>query len=180
VHWIKAEIHEYVLKNWKIVKVATTKAQRKLFFNLRKAKERLGWFNSDEVNQVASDLGVKPEEVLEMESRLANFDESFEPVTANDDGEFNYSPSGYLSHGEAEDPSFVVSEEEQAAIIAGGLVEALKSLDERSRDIVEARWLQGEKTSLKELAEKYGVSLERIRQVEAKAFKTMQPFLQTA
>ena len=180
VHWIKAEIHEYVLKNWKIVKVATTKAQRKLFFNLRKAKERLGWFNSDEVNQVASDLGVKPEEVLEMESRLANFDESFEPVTANDDAEFNYSPSGYLSHGEAEDPSFVVSEEEQAAIIAGGMVEALKSLDERSRDIVEARWLQGEKTSLKELAEKYGVSLERIRQVEAKAFKTMQPFLQTA
>ena len=180
VHWIKAEIHEYVLKNWKIVKVATTKAQRKLFFNLRKAKERLGWFNSDEVNQVASDLGVKPEEVLEMESRPANFDESFEPVNANDDGEFNYSPSGYLSHGEAEDPSFVVSEEEQAAIIAGGLVEALKSLDERSRDIVEARWLQGEKTSLKELAGKYGVSLERIRQVEAKAFKTMQPFLQTA
>ena len=180
VHWIKAEIHEYVLKNWKIVKVATTKAQRKLFFNLRKAKARLGWFNSDEVNQVASDLGVKPEEVLEMESRLANFDESFEPVGASDDAEFNYSPSGYLSHGEAEDPSFVVSEEEQAAIIAGGLVEALKSLDERSRDIVEARWLQGEKTSLKELAEKYGVSLERIRQVEAKAFKTMQPFLQTA
>ena len=96
VHWIKAEIHEYVLKNWKIVKVATTKAQRKLFFNLRKAKARLGWFNSDEVNQVASDLGVKPEDVLEMESRLANFDESFEPVTANDDAEFNYSPSGYL------------------------------------------------------------------------------------
>jgi len=180
VHWIKAEIHEYVLKNWKIVKVATTKAQRKLFFNLRKAKERLGWFNSEEVNQVASDLGVKPEEVLEMESRLANVDESFEPVTANDDAEFNYSPSGYLSHGEAEDPSFVVSEEEQAAIIADGMVEALKSLDERSRDIVESRWLQGEKTSLKDLAEKYGVSLERIRQVEAKAFKTMQPFLQTA
>ena len=180
VHWIKAEIHEYVLKNWKIVKIATTKAQRKLFFNLRKAKERLGWFNSEEVNQVASDLGVKPEEVLEMESRLANFDESFEPVTANDDAEFNYSPSGYLSHGEAEDPSFVVSEEEQAAIIAGGMVEALKSLDERSRDIVESRWLQGEKTSLKDLAEKYGVSLERIRQVEAKAFKTMQPFLQAA
>jgi RNA polymerase sigma-32 factor len=178
VHWIKAEIHEYVLKNWKIVKVATTKAQRKLFFNLRKAKGRLGWFNSEEVNQVASDLGVKPEEVLEMESRLANFDESFEPVTSNDEDEFNYSPSGYLSHGETEDPSFLASEEEQAAINSGGLIDALKSLDERSRDIVEARWLQGEKTSLKELAEKYGVSLERIRQVEAKAFKTMQPFLQ--
>jgi len=180
VHWIKAEIHEYVLKNWKIVKVATTKAQRKLFFNLRKAKGRLGWFNSDEVNQVASDLGVKPEEVLEMESRLANFDESFEPVTSNDEDEFNYSPSGYLSHGETEDPSFLASEEEQAAIMSCGLIDALKSLDERSRDIVEARWLQGEKTSLKELAEKYGVSLERIRQVEAKAFKTMQPFLQAA
>lgn len=180
VHWIKAEIHEYVLKNWKIVKVATTKAQRKLFFNLRKAKERLGWFNLEEVNQVASDLGVKPEEVLEMESRLANVDESFEPVSANDDPEFNYSPSGYLSHGEAEDPSFVVSEEEQAAIIAGGMAEALKSLDERARDIVQSRWLQGEKTSLKDLAEKYGVSIERIRQVEAKAFKTMQPFLQAA
>ena len=178
VHWIKAEIHEYVLKNWKIVKVATTKAQRKLFFNLRKAKGRLGWFNAEEVSQVASDLGVKPEEVLEMESRLANFDESFEPVTSNDEDEFNYSPSGYLSHGETEDPSFLASEEEQAAIKSGGLIDALKSLDERSRDIVEARWLQGEKTSLKELAEKYGVSLERIRQVEAKAFKTMQPFLQ--
>ena len=178
VHWIKAEIHEYVLKNWKIVKVATTKAQRKLFFNLRKAKGRLGWFNSEEVNQVASDLGVKPEEVLEMESRLANFDESFEPITSNDEDEINYSPSGYLSHGETEDPSFLASEEEQAAINSGGLIDALKSLDERSRDIVEARWLQGEKTSLKELAEKYGVSLERIRQVEAKAFKTMQPFLQ--
>ena len=180
VHWIKAEIHEYVLKNWKIVKVATTKAQRKLFFNLRRAKGRLGWFNSDEVNQVASDLGVKPEEVLEMESRLANFDESFEPITSNDEDEISYSPSGYLSHGETEDPSFLASEEEQAAIMTGGLMDALKSLDERSRDIVEARWLQGEKTSLKELAEKYGVSLERIRQVEAKAFKTMQPFLQAA
>jgi RNA polymerase sigma-32 factor len=180
VHWIKAEIHEYVLKNWKIVKIATTKAQRKLFFNLRKAKERLGWFNPDEVNQVASDLGVKPSEVLEMESRLASFDESFEPVNINDDDEFNYSPSGYLSHGEAEDPSCLVAEEEEAANIADGLSEALKSLDERSRDIVQARWMQEEKTSLKELAEKYGVSLERIRQVEAKAFKTMQPFLQAA
>ncbi|MDA0272476.1 MAG: RNA polymerase sigma factor RpoH [Proteobacteria bacterium] len=180
VHWIKAEIHEYVLKNWKIVKIATTKAQRKLFFNLRKAKDRLGWFNPDEVNQVASDLGVKPSEVLEMESRLASFDESFEPVNVNDDDEFNYSPSGYLSHGEAEDPSCLVAEEEEAANIADGLSEALKSLDERSRDIVQARWMQEEKTSLKELAEKYGVSLERIRQVEAKAFKTMKPFLQAA
>lgn len=179
VHWIKAEIHEYILKNWKIVKVATTKAQRKLFFNLRKAKERLGWFTSDEVNQVANDLGVKPEEVVEMESRLANVDESFEPVTIEDD-EQSYSPSGYLSHGEEEDPSVVVAEQEMAERQGEGLAEALASLDERSRDIVESRWLTEDKVSLKVLAEKYGVSLERIRQIEAKAFTTMQPHLAAA
>ena len=177
VHWIKAEIHEYVLKNWKIVKVATTKAQRKLFFNLRKSKQRLGWFNSDEVNQVAVDLGVKPSEVLEMESRLANIDESFEPMGIDDDQETSYSPSAYLSAGELEDPSVMVIEEEQANIRANGLEDALRSLDDRSREIVRARWLQGSKVGLKELAEKYGVSIERIRQVEAKAFKSMQPFL---
>lgn len=179
VHWIKAEIHEYILKNWKIVKVATTKAQRKLFFNLRKQKERLGWFNADEVNQVASDLGVKPEEVLEMESRLANVDESFEPVTVDDD-EFIASPSGYLSAGEEEDPAYLTAEAEEVEVQHEGLMEALASLDDRSRDIIESRWLQEEKVSLKELAEKYGVSLERIRQVEAKAFKTMQPFIAAA
>lgn len=179
VHWIKAEIHEYILKNWKIVKVATTKAQRKLFFNLRKAKERLGWFNSEEVNQVANDLGVKPEEVIEMESRLANVDESFEPVTIDDD-DYAYGPSAYLSHGEEEDPSVLVAEQEMADQHGEGLLQALASLDERSRDIVESRWLTEEKASLKVLAEKYGVSLERIRQIEAKAFKTMQPFLQAA
>jgi RNA polymerase sigma-32 factor len=180
VHWIKAEIHEYILKNWKIVKVATTKAQRKLFFNLRKAKERLGWFSAEEVNQVASDLGVKPEEVVEMEARLSNYDESFEPVTIDDDEEFSVSPSGYLSHGDQDDPSFMVAEAEESALHQEGLVVALNSLDDRSRDIVEARWLQEEKASLKDLAEKYGVSLERIRQIEAKAFKTMQPYLQAA
>jgi RNA polymerase sigma-32 factor len=180
VHWIKAEIHEYILKNWKIVKVATTKAQRKLFFNLRKAKSRLGWFNSEEVNQVASDLGVKPEEVVEMESRLANYDESFEPIGVNDDDEFVASPSGYLSRGEEEDPYYVVADQEESELQYGGLTEALHSLDARSRDIVESRWLQEEKVSLKVLAEKYGVSLERIRQIEAKAFKTMQPYLEVA
>ena len=180
VHWIKAEIHEYILKNWKIVKVATTKAQRKLFFNLRKAKQRLGWFNASEVNQVANDLGVKPEEVVEMESRLANLDESYEPVTISDDDEFVSSPSGYLSIGEAEDPSILVADEEAADLQHQELTQALHSLDERSRDIVETRWLGDEKTSLKVLAEKYEVSLERIRQIEAKAFKTMQPFLEAA
>lgn len=179
VHWIKAEIHEYILKNWKIVKVATTKAQRKLFFNLRKAKERLGWFNSEEVNQVANDLGVKPEEVLEMESRLANVDESFEPLVV-DDEDYVSSPSGYLTQGDQEDPLELVAEQQEENLAAEGLTAALHSLDARSRDIVESRWLQEEKTSLKELAGKYGVSLERIRQIESKAFKTMQPYLEAA
>lgn len=179
VHWIKAEIHEYILKNWKIVKIATTKAQRKLFFNLRKAKARLGWFNNGEVTQVAEDLGVKPEEVLEMESRLANFDESFEPSVADED-DFVVGPSSYLSRGEVEDPAWVVANEEITDIQSHGLYEALESLDERARDIVTCRWLQDEKMSLKDLADKYGVSLERIRQVEAQAFKKMQPFLEAA
>ncbi len=180
VHWIKAEIHEYILKNWKIVKVATTKAQRKLFFNLRKAKERLGWFNAEEVKQVANDLGVKPEEVVEMESRLANIDESFEPVAASDDDDFLVGPSSYVTQGEVEDPAWVVANEEITDIQSSGLMEALRSLDERSRDIVESRWLTEEKASLKELAAKYGVSLERIRQIESRAFEKMQPFIEAA
>ncbi|MBT4161863.1 MAG: RNA polymerase sigma factor RpoH [Gammaproteobacteria bacterium] len=179
VHWIKAEIHEYILKNWKIVKVATTKAQRKLFFNLRKSKQRLGWFSAEEVGQVATDLGVKPEEVLEMESRLANLDESFEPVVVEDE-DFVSSPAGYLTHGEVEDPSQLAAEEELREARHEGMTKALSSLDERTRDIVESRWLQDEKISLKMLAEKYGVSLERIRQIESKAFKKMQPFLAVA
>ena len=180
VHWIKAEIHEYILKNWKIVKVATTKAQRKLFFNLRKAKERLGWFNAEEVGRVANDLGVKPEEVVEMESRLANADQSFEPVGASDDDDFLVGPSSYVTLGEVEDPAWVVANEEITDIRGSGLTEALRSLDERSRDIVESRWLTEEKASLKELAAKYGVSLERIRQIESKAFEKMQPFIEAA
>lgn len=180
VHWIKAEIHDFVLKNWKIVKVATTKAQRKLFFNLRSSKQRLGWFNHDEVTRVAEDLGVKPAEVLEMESRLANIDESFEPLGASDDEEFVASPSGYLSEGEVQDPSWLVAEQEESDLNHEGLTKALMSLDERSRDIVEQRWLSEDKTSLKELSLKYGVSIERIRQLESKAFKTMQPYLDVA
>ncbi|MDA0788558.1 MAG: RNA polymerase sigma factor RpoH [Proteobacteria bacterium] len=179
VHWIKAEIHEFILKNWKIVKVATTKAQRKLFFNLRKAKERLGWFNAEEVNSVAEDLSVKPDEVIEMERRLTLTDESFEPVD-HDDDDFLPGPSGYLSGGETEDPAWVVADEEITDIQSAGLSNALGALDARSRDIVASRWLGDTKMGLKELAEKYGVSMERIRQIEARAFEKMQPFLQEA
>jgi len=178
VHWIKAEIHEYILKNWKIVKVATTKAQRKLFFNLRKAKQRLGWFTAEEINQVASDLGVKPQEVLEMEARLANSDESFDPVVVDDDGVV-FGPSAYLTYEDDLGPGDMVEFEELQALQQAGLRAALDMLDDRSRDIVSARWLGEEKVSLKTLAEKYGVSLERIRQIEAKALGAMQSCLQT-
>ena len=179
VHWIKAEIHEYILKNWKIVKVATTKAQRKLFFNLRKAKHRLGWFSADEVTQVASDLGVKPQEVLEMEARLANVDESYEAVaTENDD--YIASPSTYLSYEDDQDPSELVESQEYRALQNEGLLSALEALDERSKDIVTARWLREDKASLKTMSEKYGVSLERIRQIEAKALKNMQEYIEAA
>jgi len=175
VHWIKSEIHEYILKNWKIVKIATTKAQRKLFFNLRKAKSRLGWFNSDEVELVANDLKVKPSEVLEMESRLGNFDESFDAPADEDD--FIVGPSNYLSLGEQEDPAWVASSDEVTSLKAEGLAVALAALDERSRDIVEKRWLMDEKMGLKELSQQYGVSMERIRQIEKKAFEQMQGHL---
>ncbi|MEX0942699.1 MAG: RNA polymerase sigma factor RpoH [Pseudomonadales bacterium] len=178
VHWIKAEIHEYILKNWKIVKIATTKAQRKLFFNLRKSKERLGWFNANEVGKVADDLGVKPEEVMEMESRLSNFDQSFDLTDEDDDEGFIIGPATYLTHGEVEDPAWVAADDEISNIQSSGLTEALQSLDPRSRDIVESRWLADSKAGLKELAEKYGVSMERIRQIEAKAFEKMQPYLE--
>jgi len=179
VHWIKAEIHEYILKNWKIVKVATTKAQRKLFFNLRKSKERLGWFSREEVQQVADDLGVKAEEVLEMESRLSGRDESFEPV-ADDDEDEGYGPANYLTVGEQGDPAWVVEGEEIEEVQNEGLRRALDSLDARARDIVEQRWMGETKVGLKELAEKYDVSMERIRQIERKAFEKMQPFLAEA
>ena len=179
VHWIKAEIHEYILRNWKIVKVATTKAQRKLFFNLRTAKRQLGWFNAEEVGRIADELGVKPEEVREMESRLSSVDESFEPVEA-DDSDRPLGPSTYLTQGEQQDPAFVVAEAEMQGVQSRELAEALASLDERSRDIVEARWLGEEKTGLKELAARHGVSLERIRQIEKKAFAAMQPYLTAA
>ena len=158
-------------------KVATTKAQRKLFFNLRKAKARLGWFNRDEVASVAKDLKVKPEEVLEMESRLGSFDESFDLSAKDDDDSVYAGPANYLSLGADEDPARLAADEEIKDLSSRGLTRALQSLDERTRDIVESRWLSHEKLGLKVLSEKYGVSMERIRQIESKAFEKMQPFL---
>ncbi len=174
VHWIKAEIHEYVLRNWRIVKVATTKAQRKLFFNLRKSKKRLGWFNNGEVETVARELGVEPAEVREMESRLAAQDATFE-FTADDDdnGSVSAAPMLYL-----EDKSSDVAENVEAANweahTNNRLSLALASLDERSQHIVRSRWLTDDKATLQDLAEKYGVSAERIRQLEKNAMKKLK------
>jgi RNA polymerase sigma-32 factor len=172
VHWIKSEIHEYILKNWKIVKVATTKAQRKLFFNLRKSKSRLGWFSNAEVEMVAEDLGVKPAEVREMEGRLSLRDESLS-VSDDDADESVYQPP-VLTLGEAEDPAVIVEGEEAVNNQTEGLHAALLGLDERSRDIVASRWLSDQKAGLKELAARYSVSMERIRQIEKRAFERMQ------
>ncbi|WP_162045378.1 RNA polymerase sigma factor RpoH [Vibrio taketomensis] len=174
VHWIKAEIHEYVLRNWRIVKVATTKAQRKLFFNLRKSKKRLGWFNNGEVETVARELGVEPSEVREMESRLAAQDATFEFSADDDDhGSSNPAPVLYL-----EDKSSDVAENIEAANwethTNNRLSAALASLDERSQHIVRSRWLVDDKATLQDLADKYGVSAERIRQLEKNAMKKLK------
>ncbi|MEZ0471370.1 RNA polymerase sigma factor RpoH [Luteimonas salinilitoris] len=174
VHWIRAEMHEYILKNWRIVKVATTKAQRKLFFNLRKSKKRLGWLNAEEVRVVAADLKVSEREVMEMESRLSGRDVGFDAPANEDDDHAPPAPSGYLM-AQDEDPAQAYeredSEDSQLALLREGLAE----LDGRSRDIIQRRWLADEdKVTLQELADEYGVSAERIRQVEANALKKMK------
>jgi RNA polymerase sigma-32 factor len=172
VHWIRAEIHEYILRNWRIVKVATTKAQRKLFFNLRSAKKRLGWFSRDEVLDVAQELGVKPETVLEMESRLANQDLSFD----GDDGDEDEGPSApatYLPDVRME-PASALEREDTASDRRERLYTALEGLDDRSKTILQARWLAEKKQTLHELAEQFGVSAERIRQIEKNAMKKMR------
>jgi RNA polymerase sigma-32 factor len=173
VHWIRAEIHEYVIRNWRIVKVASTKAQRKLFFKLRSSKKRLGWFSRDEVETVAQDLGVEPRTVLEMESRLAGQDTSFDaPVDADEDEQF--SPSSWLQQSES-DPAALIEREDASEHSHEQLVHALQGLDERSRDILQARWLsEDNRATLQELADRYGVSAERIRQLEANAMKKIR------
>lgn len=178
VHWIKAEIHEFVLKNWRIVKVATTKAQRKLFFNLRKSKKRLGWFSNDEVSQVAETLGVSEKEVLEMESRMSNYDMAFDLGNDDDDSESAvYSPSMYLEANNS-DVAANVENDQYEAHTNNRLMSAIKTLDERSQDILHSRWLDdNNKTTLQELADKYSVSAERVRQLEKNAMKKVQALL---
>ncbi len=171
VHWIKAEIHEFILRNWRIVKVATTKAQRKLFFNLRSAKQRLGWFTHDEVNAVAKELGVKPETVLEMEARMSNNDVAFDVDADDEDGPA--APATYLPDMRME-PSTQLERWDEEETDRDQLYAALEGLDERSRTILQARWLSEKKATLHELAERYGVSAERIRQIEKNAMKKLR------
>lgn len=181
VHWIRAEIQEYILRNWRIVKVATTKAQRKLFFNLRSAKKRIGWMNAEEVDAVAENLGVNPETVLQMESRLSGQDISFDPDPDGDDLNEggSLSPSAYLSDV-GNDPLSQLSDEDWGDQTRGLLADALEDLDGRSRDIVERRWLHEEKATLQELAAEYGVSAERIRQLENSAIKKLKKSVMAA
>ncbi len=173
VHWIKAEIHEYVLRNWRIVKVATTKAQRKLFFNLRSAKKRLGWMNKDEVQVIADELNVDPGEVLRMEQRLSAHDAAFDAPAADDDDNGS-APVYFLEDLSVADPATQIAEEDWEQQQNKSLHQAISKLDERSQDILKSRWLSDTKATLHDLAARYGVSAERIRQLEANAMKKMK------
>jgi len=175
VHWIRAEIHEYVLRNWRLVKVATTKAQRKLFFNLRRMKTNLTWLSPSETQTVANELGVTPAEVTEMERRLSARDLSFDPTPNESEEDEAYSPATYLPAADA-DPAEQVENEEWDDEAHASLTRAIASLDARSRDILASRWMAGdaEKATLHDLAAKYGVSAERIRQLEANAIKKLR------
>ena len=172
VHWVKAEIHEYILKNWRIVKIATTKAQRKLFFNLRKSKNHLGWMTQAEVEALAKELKVKPEEVLQMEARLGGADVSFN-ASPDDSEESSYMPEDYLAA--SDDPSSELEREDWSERRETRMHNALEKLDNRSRDILQRRWLSdGSKAGLQELGDEYGVSAERIRQIESAAMKKLR------
>lgn len=172
VHWIKAEIHEYVLKNWRIVKVATTKAQRKLFFNLRSKKKSLNWLNPAEVKAIANDLNVSPEEVVRMEGRLNAHDATFD-APAIDDDSTAYAPAHYLE-SKSLDPALEVEQKDWQSQREDRLMLAMKTLDERSQDILQQRWLSDTKSTLHELADVYGVSAERIRQLEKNAMNKIK------
>jgi RNA polymerase sigma-32 factor len=168
VHWIRAEIHEFVIRNWRLVRVATTKAQRKLFFNLRRMKKNLAWLSDDETKAVAGELGVEPGEVREMERRLSARDLSFDPFPEAGEEDAPASPSHFLASAES-DPAAIVEQDEWEGAVSTQLASAIEGLDARSRDIVRSRWLGEEKKTLQELAADYGVSAERIRQIEAAA-----------
>jgi RNA polymerase sigma-32 factor len=176
VHWIRAEIHEFILRNWRIVKVATTKAQRKLFFNLRSAKKRLGWLNREEAETIAEDLGVQADTLVEMESRLSGRDITFDPnPTSDDEGDQrSAAPAAYLQDATSPDPLSQLEREDWEERTNGQLAEALEQLNERSRDIVQRRWLSDAKPTLHELAAEYGISAERIRQIESNALKKLK------
>lgn len=173
VHWIRAEIHEFVIRNWRIVKIATTKAQRKLFFNLRSAKKRFGWLNNDEVNAIADDLGVKPETVREMEARLSSNDVCFDAPTDSSDDDAVYAPAHYLEDRRF-DPLEAVESAEAGENEQNQLATAMEQLDTRSQEIIRRRWLNEDKATLHELAAEYNVSAERIRQLENNAMKKMK------
>jgi RNA polymerase sigma-32 factor len=168
MHWIKAEIHEYILRNWRIVKVATTKAQRKLFFNLRNLKKHLGWMTPQEVNDVAKDLGVKPETVREMEMRLTTSDMSFDAHNDQDDEEAHFAPAGFLED-HRHNPAQELEQADWSEQSSDTMYLALDQLDERSQDIIRARWLDENKLTLQALADKYQISAERVRQLEKNA-----------
>jgi RNA polymerase sigma-32 factor len=177
VHWIRAEIHEYVLKNWRLVKIATTKAQRKLFFNLRKSKKNLGWLSPEETQTVARELGVTTAEVSQMEQRLSARDVAFDPVPDGDDDDGTFSPAAYLPAADA-DPAIAVERDEWEDTATARLHSALATLDPRSRSIMERRWLsEDNKATLHELAAEYSVSAERIRQIETSALKKLKALM---
>ncbi len=178
VHWIRAEIHEYVLRNWRLVKIATTKAQRKLFFNLRRLKKNLTWLSAEETAAVARDLGVSISEVTEMEKRLAARDLSFDPTPESDDEEV-YSPAAYLQSPDS-DPAESVESAEWESDSSDRLHDALGNLDARSQDILQRRWMTDEKATLHELADKYGISAERIRQIESNALGKLRGLMTEA
>jgi RNA polymerase sigma-32 factor len=173
VYWIRAEMHEFILRNWRIVKVATTKAQRKLFFNLRRKKNRLGCFNQNEVDTIAEELGVTPKDVREMELRMSGHDMAFDEPDDDDDRSTTVSPIAYLQDQSEETASLVEAQDEKEFETAR-LTRAIKTLDERSRDIIQQRWLAEDKATLHQLAAKYSISAERIRQLEGNAIKKMK------
>ena len=176
VHWIKAEIHEFILKNWRIVKIATTKAQRKLFFNLRSKKKNTGWLTDEEAKRIAKELDVSVKEVMHMENRLNSADSSFDVPTDEEDNEKAFSPSQYLEDNSF-NPEDVTEQKNYEEVNHTALLKNISALDKRSQDIIRARWLDDNKITLNELADKYSVSAERIRQIEATAFKKLKTAL---